>query len=75
MTQVGLNPNYSVKFYRDGFYKLVRFNRPLVPHLIEDRAGERDSDSFPDGKFSQAVSRARSVVSQVVLCNDWDYFI
>lgn len=73
MTQTGLFPNYSVKFYRDGYYKLVRFNHPLFPHIPSERK-ERESEATP-GKLAQAVSRARSVVSQVVLCNDWDYFI
>ena len=73
MDFVGLYPNYSVKFYREGFYKLVRFKRPLMPHLPPQRVGEKSSDF--EGKFSQAYSRARSVVFQLALCNDWDYFI
>lgn len=67
-------PDYTVKYYREGFYKLVRFHRPIYPMSIEDReeeASERDSE----GKLSQALSRAKSVVQQIGLCNDWPYFI
>lgn len=75
MSNVGLNPSYSVKFYRDGFYKLIRFNRSLVPRLPSDSemVGDR-GEEVPFGKFSQALSRARSVVFQLALCNDWDFF-
>lgn len=71
----GINPLYSVKYYREGFYKLIRFNNALTPRLpsdgvsVEDR-GEDDNS----GKLSQALSRARSVVFQLALCNDWDFF-
>lgn len=67
-------PSYSVKFYRPGFYKLVRYNRPLVPHLPGDLNSLDDGDRGEEGKFSQALSRARSVVTQVIICNDWQYF-
>lgn len=65
-------PSYSVKRYRDDFYKLIRFNHPLFPQLPPKREKERPADH--EGKFSQAYSRARSVVFQLALCNDWDYF-
>lgn len=72
MTQCGV-PRYSVKHYRDGFYKLVRFNRGFCPRLPnDDKVLEPDREV--EGKFSQSLSRARSVVLQVGLCNHWDYF-
>lgn len=76
MTDLGIGPNYSVKFYRDGFYKLVRYNRPLVPHLPGDfdPLDDGHEDRGQEGKFSQSLSRARSVITQVVICNDWQYF-
>ena len=65
-------PLYSVKFYRDNVYKLIRFKRPLLPHVPgkrEDRGEEVSGE-----KLSQALSRARSVIFQVAFCNDWDFF-
>lgn len=72
MTQFG-SPSYSVKYYRDGFYKLVRFDRGLSVRLPNDDK-VLDQKEKSDGKLSQSLSRARSVVLQVGLCNDWDYF-
>lgn len=71
--QVGLNPNYGIKYYRQGFYKLIRYNRSYMPHLPPERSSEPSEAS--EGKFAQAYSRARSVVLQLGLCNDWQYFI
>lgn len=65
-------PSYSVKYYREGFYKLIRFKHPLMPHVPPQR--EQDRPEACEGKFSQAYARARSVVFQLAICNDWDYF-
>lgn len=65
-------PRYSVHFYRDSVYKLVRFNRPLLPHAPGKREGR--GEEVPEKKLSQAVSRAKSVIFQVAFCNDWDFF-
>jgi len=67
-------PDYTVKYYREGFYKLVRFHRPLYPMPGEERE-EGLTESERQGKLSQAYSRAKSVVQQIGLCNDWPYFI
>ena len=70
----GLNPSYSVKYYRDGFYKLIRFNGGLAPRLPDDSdLTENREEQSSSGKLSQALSRARSVVFQLALCNDWYY--
>lgn len=76
MPSLVYGPNYSVKFYRDGLYKLVRFHRSLVPHLPDDSSvvGRDREDKASDEKFLSALSRARSVVLQIALCNEWDYF-
>lgn len=69
-----LMPDYTVKYYREGFYKLVRFHRPLYPMPITEME-EEGTESETEGKLSQAYSRAKSVVQQIGLCNDWPYFI
>lgn len=73
MTQVGLNPSYGVKYYRDGFYKLIRYNRSFGLCLPSDSSDVKE-DRGEVGKLSQARSRAKSVVLQIGICNDWDYF-
>lgn len=72
MTSTVQGPVYSVKFYRDNVYKLVKFKRPLVPHLPGDR--KDGGEEVPGEKLSQALSRAKSVIFQVAFCNDWDFF-
>ncbi|MBO5341038.1 MAG: hypothetical protein J6A62_08585 [Oscillospiraceae bacterium] len=66
-----LNPDYMVKYYREGLYRLVKFHRPLSPRIYERQPDDTDRG---EGKLSQALSRARSVVLQLALCNDWDFF-
>lgn len=65
-----LCPVYSVKYFRDGYYKLIRFNTPRIPCLPTPREAFGDAEK----KLSQAIARARSVITQVAICNDWDYF-
>lgn len=65
-------PVYSVKYYREGLYKLIKFESGRGVRLpSDDREGEAPSH---DEKFASALSRSRSVVHQLVLCNDWQYF-
>lgn len=71
MTSGVLAPRYSVKFYREGVYELIRFKRALSPHLPPKR---EEGESIPEEKFSQAICRARSVIFQVAFCNDWAFF-
>lgn len=72
MTSAVQYPLYSVKFYRDNVYKLIRFKRPLVPHLPGKPEGREEDASVE--KLSQALSRAKSIIFQVAFCNDWDFF-
>lgn len=64
-----ITPDYQVKYYREGFYKVIRFDVPRLPRLPGERKGDVTAD-----KLSQALSRAKSVIQQVAICNDWDYF-
>lgn len=62
-------PLYSVYYYTDFLYKVVRFKRsdlPVVPRGLREERVER---------FSSSYSRSRSMVLQYALCNRWDYFI
>lgn len=74
MTVTGLNPTYSIKYFRPGMYKVVKFHRGFAPHLPSDREvlEERGEEG---GKYSQSISRAKSVIYQVGICNDWDWFV
>ena len=52
-----LCPVYSVKYFRDGYYKLIRFNTPRIPRLPTPREAFGDAEK----KLSQAIARARSL--------------
>lgn len=62
------NPVYGIKLYRDGLYKVVKYFSRLC-RLPSDSESDK-----ADGKYEQALSRAKSVIYQVAVCNDWDYF-
>lgn len=64
-------PDYTVKFYREDFYKLIRFRRsdPSAISLVD-----KTPTGEGEGKLSNNLSRARSVVFQLCVCNDWDWF-
>lgn len=73
MTSFGIGASYSVKKYRDDYYKIIRFSSPRCPRLLSDSQLVDDREEV-EGKFSQSISRAKSVIYQVAVCNDWDYF-
>ena len=64
-------PDYRVKEYRDGLYKLIKFkNSDRTAVSLRDHK----EDTHHDKKLEAAYSRARSVIMQLALCNKWDYF-
>lgn len=64
-------PDYRVKEYRDGLYKLIKFkNSDRTMVSLRDHK----QDTHHDKKLEAAYSRARSVIMQLALCNKWDYF-
>lgn len=67
------SPVYSVKYYRDGVYKLIKFKHGFGVRLPSDGSEDPVSASSEE-KFASAISRSRSVVHQLALCNDWQYF-
>lgn len=75
MTYTGC-PQYSVKYYTDDLYKLVKFNRPLMPRQSEKVSRECPNERALDesGKYYSAISRAKSTIYQIGVCNDWPFF-
>ncbi len=64
-------PDYRVHEYFDGFYKLVKFiNADRTAVRLVDHSADEDYDH----KLDSSYSRAKSVVLQLALCNEWDYF-
>ncbi len=69
---ISYDPTYNVKYYREGVYKLIRFNSPRGCR-IADQSSE-DTATTHDQKLAAALSRAKSVIYQLAMCNDWKFF-
>lgn len=68
-----IRPTYSIYRYTDQIYKVVHFKRsPLVSTF----SSMPDSTEcvHHDTKLASSLSRARRVVLELALCNDWRYF-
>lgn len=63
-------PDYSIKMYREDYYKVVRFDTPLGLRS----PAPRTSAAVHDSKLAQSLSRARSMIIQIAMCNDWEWF-
>ena len=66
-----IQPLYTIYYYTDFLYRVVKFKRGSDGIRLVDR----DPDDLPLDKFAQSYCRARSMVLQYLLCNQWDYFI
>ena len=64
-------PDYNVYKFRPDFYKIVRM-RSTAPRVHLPRHND-DGYKHKD-KLPQALSRARRVVLELALCNDWKWF-
>ena len=67
-------PLYTIKCYNDCLYRVVKrlFDASLVK-----AAALLDEEEKPEivGKFDSALSRAKNLVRELALCNQWDYFV
>lgn len=62
-------PLYSIHGYREDFYKVVAWKRSPNSWLFSPKEHEHYEE-----KLRSSFSRARSMVLQYGLCNEWDYF-
>lgn len=65
-----VRPDYNIYRYTDGIYKIVNFKSTL-PRLTPP---VRTEETKYDNKLVQSLSRARRIVLELALCNDWAYF-
>lgn len=65
-----IRPDYNIYRFTDGIYKIVNFKSTL-PRLAPP---VRSEETKYDNKLSQSLSRARRIVLELALCNDWAYF-
>nr|WP_326171392.1 hypothetical protein [uncultured Oscillibacter sp.] len=62
-------PLYTVYYYTDFLYRVVKFKR------CRDGLALHDLEQEPQERFLQSYSRSRSKVLQYALCNEWDYYV
>lgn len=65
-----IRPDYTIQQYTEQLYKIVRFKSTL-PRL---GPGPKSKHQKHDNKLDASISRAKNVVLQLALCNQWDYF-
>lgn len=79
------SPTYSVKFYKEGLYKLVKFKSPRgccvrdreddsVPVALSPDEQKKVDEQEARKRFLSSISRSRSMIYQLAICNPWDYF-
>lgn len=63
-------PDYTIKQYREDFFKVIRFNRSdNVSFAAADKKPKDNTE-----KLVASISRAKSMVTQLAMCNDWEWF-
>lgn len=65
-----------IKRYNDDYYKLVTFNSLRVDGVeLPSDHNKAKKGSTNDIKLLNNISRARSTIFELAMCNDWDFFI
>lgn len=62
----------EIKKYTDGYYRLVVYKTDKV-FEFPDR--EKQEENVNDEKLENNISRARSTIFEIAMCNDWQFFV
>lgn len=62
-----------VRKYRDDLYKVVSLHNP--PPSFRRKPDPSNLSHHSESKLRNSLSRARSKVYELAICNDWDYFV
>ena len=66
---------YNIKQYNEDMYKLTYCKMPIKRAGFEDKTNYKRSRDVNDEKLSNNVTRARAMVFEYALCNDFQYFV
>ena len=66
-----LTPNYYIKKYNDNTYKLVLFKY----HRSNKEINYSADRNINDNKLDHHISRARNMIYEYAMCNEWDHFV
>lgn len=72
---ISVRPNYVIKGYAEtGVYRVIKFKHTEdFAYISRDK--EKSQELENDRKLINNISRARSMVLQYALCNQWQWFI
>lgn len=65
-------PLYRVRGYGEF---LIRVTKRLYNPLKVSKKEKQQTEEKPVGKFQSALSRAKNLVREISLCNDWEFFV
>lgn len=66
---------YNIKQYNDDIYKLTYCKKPIKRAGFEDETNFKKSRNVNDEKLSNNIARARAMVFEYALCNEFKYFV
>lgn len=66
---------YNIKKYNDDIYKITYCKLPIKRAGFENKANFKRFRDVNDSKLSNNVTRARTKVFDLAICNDFEYFI
>ena len=66
---------YNIKKYNDDIYKITYCKLPIKRAGFEDKANFKRSRDVNDSKLNNNVTRARTKVFDLAICNEFEYFI
>lgn len=66
---------YNIKQYNDDMYKLTYCKKPIKRAGFEDKNNIKRSRDVNDVKLSNNVARARAMVFEYALCNEFEHFV
>ena len=66
---------YNIKEYNKDIYKITYCKLPIKRAGFENKANFKRSRDINDSKLSNNVTRARTRVFELAICNDFEYFI
>lgn len=70
-----VGPSYTVYWFTDQIYKVIRF-RSTKPRVgpVQKRQEDKSEDENKPIDLHSSISRAKRVILELALCNEWDYF-
>lgn len=66
---------YNIKQYNEDIYKLTYCKMPIKRAGFEDKTNYKRSRDVNDEKLSNNIARARAMVFEYAICNDFKYYV